>query len=117
MGGPLRLGGDDDYKDIYDDEQGQLKHFEKKLCSDIIDFYRDDFDTPGKLLIFPTSDALHDFETNQVVEEDFLLALGSITFVLVYVSFHLKSFYLGSQGMLNILYSFPISMTIFNGIF
>jgi len=51
------------------------------------------------------------------VQKDLVFAIGSIAFVFVYISWNLRSIFLGGISMGIILISFPITMTIYNYIF
>ena len=48
---------------------------------------------------------------------DMMYALFSLVFVFCYVSFHVRSCFLGACSMLNIVYSFPMALCIYRFIF
>ena len=53
----------------------------------------------------------------EIINTDFLWAFASILFVWAYLTFHLKSFFLSSFSILNIIMSFCITSVIFKLIF
>lgn len=72
---------------------------------------------PKNVKIIEYSPIINELETKNIAMEDFLLVGFSITFVLIYMTFHLKSLFLSSLAMVNIVMSFPITLLIFRGIF
>ena len=60
--------------------------------------------------------ALHRFRFYEVVEEDMKWSIFAVLFVLVYIWFHLKSFFMAVSGLLVILLSFPVTQLIYKGI-
>ena len=52
-----------------------------------------------------------------VLSMDFGFAFFSILFVFVYLTIHLRTFFLSSMGTLIIIFSFPFTMVIVAGIF
>lgn len=53
----------------------------------------------------------------EVLQDDVAYAVFSVTFVVLYIWFHLESFFMASLSMLLILLSFPFSYFIYTGIF
>ena len=60
--------------------------------------------------------ALHRFRFYEVVNQDITWSVAAVLFVLVYIWFHLKSFFLAVSGLLIILLSFPVTQLIYKGI-
>lgn len=48
--------------------------------------------------------------------QDVAWSLGSILFVIIYMTYHLGSIFLSFMGMLQILYSFTLTQLIYSGI-
>ena len=53
----------------------------------------------------------------ETLQSDVAFAVFSVTFVLLYIWFHLSSFFMACSAMLLILLSFPVSYFIYTGIF
>lgn len=66
--------------------------------------------------VIATSSEIAQLEMNKVVGTDLMLSLVSIIFVMIYMTIHLKSFFLSSFSILGILVSFPVTLIIFKGI-
>lgn len=111
FGGPLNYKGTL-YSDNFDREDDQKKHFES-FSEKILKIIRDKVTEPkgGEILVW--SDIIQDVETQKVADRDFLWAIGSIIFVWIYITIHLRSLFLGSTAMFNILMSFPITLFFF----
>ena len=60
--------------------------------------------------------ALHRARMNEVINEGMVWSVFSVLFVLLYIWFHLRSFFLAFFGMLIILGSFPVTQVIYRGI-
>ena len=56
-------------------------------------------------------------EFENLLVSDFAFSVFSILFVFIYLTIHLRSFFLSSIGTLLILFSFPFTMIIVAGIF
>jgi len=61
--------------------------------------------------------AWYNEKMNELVMEDFNLAILSFVFVMVYVAFHLKSAFLSATAMMAIALSFPVTILITRFIF
>lgn len=72
---------------------------------------------PKNVKIIEYSPIINKLETGDITMKDFLLIGFSVAFVLIYMTFHLKSLFLSSLAMVNIVMSFPITLLIFRGIF
>lgn len=57
----------------------------------------------------------HNFQ--KTLQNDVAFAIFSLTFVLIYIWFHLESFFMAVTSMVLILLSFPVSYFIYSGIF
>ena len=49
--------------------------------------------------------------------KDLSFAIGSVLFVFCFIWYHLASFFMAGMSMLMILFSFPITYTLYGGIF
>jgi len=113
MGAPLEVNGVR-YQDRVDraEDQGD---FIEEYSKGIEDYYLDR-EGPGiRYLMFQELLIERRFVT--LVSKDIMWAAGSVLFVFSYISWNLRSFFLGSVSMLIILMSFPITMTIYSYIF
>jgi hypothetical protein len=54
---------------------------------------------------------------NEQQTKDTIWIVGSFTFVLIYVSIHMQSFFMGAMSMLAIVFSFPITLCIYKLVF
>jgi len=93
LGSPIEVDGKR-FKDYTDDEAGQnekVVDFSKELIKDVKDNNSD-------LKVDFYNTVWYDAEVSGYIMGDFLLALASFTFVLIYVSFHLKSIFLASTN-------------------
>ena len=96
------------YKAYTDDEAGQgeeLVDFTKEIIKDIQDNNSD-------LKVQAYNAQWYDAKVTEFIMQDFGLALLSFLFVLIYVSFHLKSAFLASTAMIAIGFSYPIAIFI-----
>lgn len=57
--------------------------------------------------------ALYELETGDIIMRDFALIMLSVAFVLIYMTFHLRSLFLSSLAMVNIVISFPLTLIVF----
>ena len=53
----------------------------------------------------------------EILNDDVAYAVFSVSFVLLYMWFHLESFCLAATGIILILLSFPVSYFIYSGVF
>lgn len=81
------------------------------------EFYDVEDKAPKKNTLYVYSKVMIDLELETIAGEDLLWAGGSILFVLFYMAFHLKSFFLSSMSMLSILASFPLTFFFFGILF
>ena len=49
--------------------------------------------------------------------KDLSFAIGSVLFVFCFIWYHLASFFMAGMSMLMILFSFPITYTLYGGVF
>ena len=64
-----------------------------------------------------TSDAIRRKEFRAIMNGDMGYAVFSVLFVILYIGFHLESWFLSMIGMLLIGFSFSLSALIYQGIF
>lgn len=105
MAGPIEVDGKR-YKTYSDDESGQ----EEKFVDFSYDIEEKVKNSNTKLTVRFYNTAWFNEEINKLVMKDFALAILSFTFVLIYVSFHLKSIFLAVVSMLAIAFSYPLSI-------
>ena len=102
---PIEIDGKR-YKTYKDDEEGQddkFLDFTEKIKKEVEEM---ESELNQKLFNF----AFFDSELNKLIMSDFGLAIVSFTFVLIYVSFHIKSIFLAVLAMLAIGFSYPIAI-------
>ena len=110
--GPIEVDGKR-YKSYHDDEAEQGEKF--------VDFTKEVKDTVEssttdlKVKLF--NEEWYDIRITEFIMGDFALAILSFIFVLIYISFHLKSFFLASTAMIAIGFSYPIAIVINRFIF
>ena len=100
-------------RDRYDEQEKLVTAFQVKI-SNAIEF--------GNLNYYPTikrhsySLGLHRYRFHEVVQTDMKWSIFAVLFVMVYMWFHLKSFFLALCGMLTMLMSFPVTQAIYKGV-
>ena len=110
---PLDINGRR-YKTFNDDPHSQTDHFTdftKEVEDDITGYNSDTMD----IKLF--SIAWREYLINTYVLQDFGLVAVSFTCVLLYVSFHLQSFFLGTLSMIGIGFAYPLTIFINRFIF
>jgi len=111
---PLNVGGKR-YKNQTDEEQAQFKihkEFAQWLKKDAKENLKD-----GGYEAAPWSTILLADEFEVILYTDMAFAFFSVTFVFFYLSFHLRSCWLALVGVSLILFSFPFTVVISEGIF
>ena len=112
LGSPLEIDGVR-YKDKTDRTTDQDKHaidFGKSVDSLLDENQNANMDQYVFSVVF-----MNDF-VFQIITNDFLWVTASFVFVWGYMTFHLRSFFLSSCSMLNILMSFFITLVLYRGI-
>ena len=110
---PLDINGRR-YKTFNDDPHSQTDHFTdftKEVEDDITGYNSDTMD----IKLF--SIAWREYLINTYVLQDFGLVAVSFTCVLLYLSFHLHSFFLGTLSMIGIGFAYPLTIFINRFIF
>ena len=92
----------------------QLDHFQE-FGMKIYD-YVNDVDQ-GDMSIYAISYEAWREAFNQVMESAGVWAMGSFCFVFLYLTFHVKSVFLASGGMLEAVMSMPVAYLIYRGVF
>ena len=125
LGGPLKgFSSMEDrrekQKDIYKDvgakwEQEMFDYFQMESTL-IKSAYRTKAQV-GTLDVKFLSLLFNNFEFDRVVNGDLLWTVASITFVFFYMAIHTESFFLASVGMMQILFSLPITYFFYRFVF
>jgi len=105
LGSPIEVNGKR-FKDYTDDEAGQSEivvDFTKDIIKDVKDNNSD-----LKVQVFNT--VWYEDGVNKVIMENFTLIFLAFTFVLAYVSFHLKSIFLACSSMAFIGLTYPTAI-------
>jgi hypothetical protein len=95
-----------DLSDRYEEQLSLVREFQVKV-SNLIEWSNKEY--------FPTikrhsySMFLHHYRFHEVVQQDIMWSVFSVLFVLVYVWFHLKSFFLAVSSLTLIMMSFPLT--------
>ena len=107
-GAPIEVDGIR-YRDKVDEETEQEdKCYDRsKAIMDMVELDED----PMKIMVF--SETIFMSWMMDQANKDLLFAIGSLLFVMCYMSFHLRSFFLGGFAMLNIVFSFPVTLAIY----
>jgi len=113
MGAPLEVEGIR-YTDKLDRELDQ-EDYVFEFQDNVRDYLEDRDD--DEVEYYSTSLVLLWGSFNSLVQTDMFFAFGSVTFVFGYVSWHIRSVFLGAAAMMIILFSFPITMVIYDYIF
>ena len=110
---PIEWGGKR-YKDRSDDKAGQDVIFGEEFALDAYDWAHD---TDGEdLEIYILGHTLIGNAIMAVFNRDLNFAILSIILVWVYTSIHLKSVFLSSFGMMQVVFIFPISLFIYKDV-
>lgn len=72
---------------------------------------------PSNSRMVTYSGIIGSIEMERIANRDLMFAVGSIMFVYIYLSCHLRSLFLGSMSILSILFSFSITLVITRLIF
>lgn len=109
--GRIKANEDEDDTDFEKKQMDKFKDFSEEL-----EAVSESVSAPSGVKIMEYNLALYEMQTDDVIMQDFALIALSVVFVLTYMTFHLKSFFLSSLAMLNIVVSFPCTLILFRAI-
>ena len=112
---PIEWGGKR-YRDKTDDFLDQNTKFGEKFAIDAYDWGLDIYEN-GDVEVYILGFTLIGQAIMKVFNDDLRFAILSIVLVWLYTSIHLKSIFLSSFGMLQVIFIFPISLFIYKDIF
>ena len=103
------------YKHRYDDFDAQKAYF-TTFVETLIENSEAQPEYSGmEIIIFNQEVSRLKFQ--EISNGDFIYAVFSIAFVFIYITFHLKSLFMSSFAVVNILLSFPLSLALYKFIF
>lgn len=115
FGAPLHIDGVR-YNDITDREREQtlkVSEFQKRIVKMIEEFKQKNEGGVDPIIF---SQAVGQIEFDKLVKSDVAYAVFSVMFVQAYFVFHLRSFFLATIGVILIIFSFPLTSIICEGV-
>ena len=113
FGAPLNIKGIryNDVTDRYDDQKKIIGDFQMDVQNYLLSYSED-----NQIYASIVSEELMQQEFMLLIDKDTFFAVFSVLFVYFYLNIHLKSIFLATIGIVMILFSFPISAIIYQGV-
>jgi len=101
------------YKTTYDDEDGQDEEV-TEFSIDIDDMFEKD--NSGDFTVYIYNTLYEKARFSEIMIKDLGFAAISICLVFLYMWFTLRSFWMTFNSILNIVFSFPMTLVIYKGV-